>query len=340
MNKHRAVIGILLVSFFAFLTCSLCSALGNDSLGDLPKRAIERSQITLPGSPPFHLVAKVFEATNRDNDNYDAEIDEDWSAPDKWRRTIKSPKFSETLITNGSQTSDAITGDYYPLWLHTLVDAIFDPGAPLQGVDLTKSRDNPMLGGQQTCRRFGYRVGIAPVQNTIFASYCFQDGLIQSIWRPGHGADYSNYKKFGAKQVARKIQEEIEPGTILEADIVALEEEPAPADSTFAIDHPAEPLRTVMVNEQTLWGIAVDSPQMQWPTIHDGKPVGTLSIYVCVDRQGHVRETYGLNSDNPYMTDAARKQLMNWTFKPALNDGEAVQLEGIVTFAYQTQIVR
>jgi outer membrane biosynthesis protein TonB len=77
---------------------------------------------------------------------------------------------------------------------------------------------------------------------------------------------------------------------------------------------------------------------MQWPTIHDGKPVGTLSIYVCVDRQGRIRESYELNSDNPYMTDAARKQIMNWTFKPALNDGQPVQIESILTFAYQTHI--
>lgn len=235
--------------------------------------------------------------------------------------------------------SDEITGDYYPHWLHTLVDAIFDPGAPLQGVDLAKSRDNPIIGGQQTCRRFGYRVGIPPVQNTIFAWYCFQNGLIQSIGKPGYGADYSDYKKFGQKQVARKIQEEIDPGTTLEADIVALSEVNSANDSRLVIDRPTQPLRSIFVNEQTLRGIAVDSPPIQWPTIHDGKPVGMLTIYVCVDRQGHVRETYGLNSDNPYMTDAARKQLTNWTFKPAVNNGERVQLEGILTFAYQTRIV-
>ncbi len=322
------------------LSCPLTFAGGSDSLADLPKRAIEHSQITLPGSSPFHLEARVFEATNRDNDNYKAKIQEDWSAPDKWSRVIKSDKFSETLITSDGRVTDEITGDYYPLWLHTLVDAIVDPGAPLQGVDLVKSHDNPIIGGQQTCRRFGYRVGIVPAQNTVFAWYCFQGGLIQSIGKPGYEAQYSDYKKFGQKQVARKIQEEIEPGTTLEADIVALSEANSVSDSSLVIDHPTQPLRSIFVNEQTLRGIAVDSPPIQWPTIHGGKPVGTLSIYVCIDRQGRVRETYGLNSDNPYMTDAARKQLMNWTFKPAQNNGDAVQLEGILTFAYQTKIAR
>lgn len=154
----------------------------------------------LPRRAVLHVTlgAKVFEATNPDNHNYDAEIDEVWAAPNRWRRTIRSAKFSEVLNTNRNKVSEQITGDYYPLWLHTLVNAIFDPGARLQGVDMTKSSDNAVVGDTQTCRRFGYRVG---------------------------------------------------------------------------------------------------------------------------------------------MTDAARKQLANWTFKPALNKGEAVQLEGILTFAYQTRIV-
>lgn len=314
---------------------------GQTSLHDLPARAIGRSEITVPGSPPFHLRATVFEATNRDNDNYKADIEEDWAAPDKWRRTVKTAKFSETLTTKGQKVRAQIDGDYYPHWLRTLADAIFDPGAPLQGVDLTKSSDNPVISGYgstETCRRFGYRVGIAPATNTVFASYCFQDGLLESVGKPGYDADYGVYKKFGKQRVARRIREEIESGTTLEADIVELSESATLDDSLFHVDRPSGPLRTIGVTEQTLRAIALSAPDIQWPTIKDGKPVGTLSIYVCVDRQGSVRETYALNSDNPYMTDAASKQVMNWKFKPASNSGERVQVEGILTFAYQTEI--
>ena len=320
------------------LTCFGWRVEGQTSLHDLPARAIERSEITLLSSPPFHLRATVFEATNRNNDNYKADIEENWAAPDKWRRTVKTAKFSETLTTNGEKVSAQIDGDYYPHWLRTLVDAIFDPGAPLRGVDLTKSSDNPVLGMPVTCRRFGYRVGISPATNTIFASYCFQDGLLQSILKPGYLADYSKYKKFGKQQVARRVQEWIEPGTTLEADIVDLDRVVTPDDSLFHVDQRSGPLRTIAVSEPTLRALALSAPEVQWPTIKDGKPIGTLSIYVCVDQQGSVREIYALNSDNPYMTDAASKQVMSWKFKPASNSGEAVQIEGILTFAYQTEI--
>jgi hypothetical protein len=46
------------------------------------------------------------------------------------------------------------------------------------------------------------------------------------------------------------------------------------------------------------------------------------------------------NSDHPEMTDAARKEVMNWRFKLAVNTGAGVQVESILTFAYQTKVER
>jgi len=40
------------------------------------------------------------------------------------------------------------------------------------------------------------------------------------------------------------------------------------------------------------------------------------------------------------MSDAAREQLMKWRFKPESRDGAPVQMEAILTFAYETRIVR
>jgi hypothetical protein len=115
---------------------------GTDQLSDLPKKAIERSQITLSGSKAFVLKAKVLEITNLNNADYRAEIEEYWVAPDKWRRVVKTNKFSQTLVVNGQQTSEQLTGDYNPNWLRTMVSAMFDPGDVLKGVDFGSSSDN------------------------------------------------------------------------------------------------------------------------------------------------------------------------------------------------------
>jgi len=323
-----------------------------NSLSDLPQQAIERSQITLPGSQPFHLKARVVEATNLQNDSYRAEIEEYWAAPDQWRRTVKTEEFSQTLVLNGEKTYQELTGDYYPNWLRTMVQAIFEPGKHLQGVDISKSSDNPrpdyrvatpdgrmsVVRSPQLCRRFGQVVGIPPATNTVFFSYCFQEGRLESISVPGYDASYSEYKRFGEKDVARKIREWIESGTELEARIELLEKLPDSSEALFSIRESTPPLETVVVTEQTLLQLAQSPPAIVWPPIHGGKSVGRTSIYVCIDRGGKLRETYGLNSDHPEMTDAAREQVSHWTFKKANSHGIPVQVEGILTFAYETRL--
>jgi hypothetical protein len=325
-------LGLTLLGLLTFYN----SLAASDSLADLPKKAIERSQITAPGSHPFVLEAGVQEVTNPSNTNYKAEIEEYWAAPDKWRRTVKSAGFTEILIVNGAKTSEQITGDYYPNWLRTIVDAIFDPGTPLQGLDLTRSSDNPMIGGSKICRRFTFMAGIAPVSNKVFSAYCFDDGLIDWILTPGYRPIYKNYKKFDGKQVARTIGEEIEEGTRLEATVTELNELNSLDESMFSVQETNASLQTVRITEESLRSLEAGAPDIVWPKVTGGAAKGTLSLYVCLDRSGHIREVYELNSSNPGLSDVARDQVMKWQFKKALNHGTPVQVEGLLTFAFDT----
>src|SRR6185437_1362849 len=100
---------------------------------DLPNRAIQKSQLTLSGSQPFHLKAEIVEATNLENDRYKATVEEDWLSPGKWRRSVKTQDFSQTLVINGADTRKELTGEYYPNWLQTMVTALFNPVVKLEG---------------------------------------------------------------------------------------------------------------------------------------------------------------------------------------------------------------
>lgn len=318
------------------LAVLMSSGHASDETSDLPKKAIERSQLTLPGSRPFILKAKGLESTNLGNVDYRAEIEEYWSAPHKWRRTVETNKFSQVLIVNGAKTTEQLTGDYYPNWLRTIVTALFDPGLNAQGLDLSRSSDNPMAGGNELCRRFTFMAGVPPVSNKVFSTFCFEGGLLKSIGMGGYDAHYENYKNFAGKKVAHKIREYIESGTELEATIEELSEPKSIDESLFAVSQTNVPLQTIRVNEQTLRDILVGSPDITWPPVRSGADKGTLSLYVCIDRAGHVREIYELDSTNPGVSDAARDQVMKWQFKSAVNQGEPVQVEGILTFAFQT----
>ena len=333
MRLMRTTIPALILFF---LVSSLATAA--ESLADQPKKAIEKSQITAAGSRPFLLKARMLEITNPSNESYKAEIEEQWIAPDKWRRTVKGANFSETLVVSGDKTSEQITGDYFPNWLRSMVTAIFNPGAALQGVDLSRSSDNPRIGVPEACRRFAFMAGVPPVSNKVFSIYCFLDGLIVSVRTPGYTVGYKDYKKFAGKQVARKVTEYIEEGTVLEATIEELSELKSPDESQFAIHEASAPLQTIKVDEATLRGLAVNPPDIVWPTIRSGADKGTLSLYVCLDRNGRVRETYELNSSNPGLDAAVRDQIMKWQFKTTTNQGVPVQLESTLTFAFQTGV--
>lgn len=329
----------LLAITLLVLTVTITVSAYAKSPGEFQAHALDRSNLTASGSQPFHLKADVLEITNSKNDNYRATIEEYWAAPDKWRRVVTAPNFAETLVVNGDKAHEDLTGDYYPNWLRTLVSGIFEFEDRWKGIELSQAGDNPMIGGTKFCRRFEFRAGIAPISNRIFSVYCLNRGLVDSVQIPGYSTSYDDYKPFATKDVARKIREYIEPGTELEARISDLAELDHVDESLFAVGQPNEKLKTIQVNEATLRGIAAVAPlPIQWPTIRDGKPSGVLSLYVCIDRSGKVREIYALNSDNPYMSDAARDSVMKWQFKPAASKGAPVQIESILTFAYETRI--
>jgi outer membrane biosynthesis protein TonB len=62
-----------------------------------------------------------------------------------------------------------------------------------------------------------------------------------------------------------------------------------------------------------------------------------MSVYVSVDRSGHVREMWPLVSNNLELNDAAREQLLHWQYKP-YNNGGPSQMEAVLTFAFSTRI--
>ena len=352
-------------SFVVIFICCLitiCSAKDEPrpkNVAEAMEHAAKISQLTYPGSTPFHLKATIAELDSPDSD-YKAEIEEYWLAPGKWRRTIKTPEFSQTMIVNGQEISEQNQGDYYPFWLRNFVTAIFDlapadirqmktPIPDLAAFQAERSKNlPPALRGLRldtggSCFKVTQSVGIPPAQNSIFTIICFQNPpwLLMSVISPSFYADFTDFKPFKDKQVARKISNNPEPGTKIEANITELKELKNPDPAIFAVQSstPMEGrITTARVSEEAARGQLESSPNIAWEPVRDGKLTGTLSLVVIVDKEGHVRETWPLNSDNPFPEDQARKAVAEWKFKPLVMDGVPAQMETILTFAFQTKI--
>jgi len=309
------------------------------SIGEAAQNAVRQSQLTFPGSSPFHLKASVTNAANPHSD-YTATIEESWLSPQNWRRTIESPGFSQVLVMDGEKVSESDRGDYYPFWLRDLVTAIFEPLPMEQQLQSFKGTVTLPTDSDSSysCLNFAVPSGTPPAKSNIAYVFCFRgkDGLLQAVATPGYKAQFEDYQPFKGRKVARRIVADLASDVKLEARITALDENVVTDRALFTVDQstpPAAQLTNQQVGEATARSIAIAAPDIVWPAVREGKTSGTVSVYVSADKLGHVREIWPVASDNPELIAAARQQVMEWRFQPYVN-GVPMQMESILTFAF------
>jgi hypothetical protein len=313
------------------------------SIGQAADHALEQSKLTLAGGSPFHLKAHIANAGTA-KPEYSADVEEYWVSPEKWRRTVQSAGFSQTLIVTGDKSFEKLTGDYYPFWLHDIVTALFDP---LPMVDQLKAMRGQLeipedSTKSNSCLNMQFKVGIAPVQNSLAYIFCFggKGGLLQAVVTPGYKAEFSDYQAFKKKMIPRIIKAEFASGIVLSGKIIELTALSAPDENLFTVETvtPAtEQMKTIQVGEDSARALALNTPALVWPAVREGKTSGVMSVYVSVDRSGQVREVWPLASNNAELNEAAREQVMLWKYKPYSNGGSS-QMEAVLTFAFNTRI--
>jgi hypothetical protein len=308
-------------------------------LSQAAEQAVQQSRLTLAGSAPFHLKARIADAVNS-NPAYNAEVEEDWISPAKWRRTIKSADFSQTLTVDGDKISETNTGDYYPFWLRDLVTAVFDPLPMLEQLKhfnsiLTLPMDDPQ---SRACVQMNVPSGTTELKTTLSYAFCFQGrtGLLQEVVTPGFRAGFQEYKPFNQKKVPRRVIFTPGPGIGIEARIIELAPLKDVNESLFAVTTStpiSEQLKNIQLGESMARALQIKTPEIEWPSVREGATSGVMSLYISADRSGHVREVWPFQSDNPELLAAARKQVQQWQFKPYVNP-KPMQMESVLTFAF------
>ena len=158
---------------------------------------------------------------------------------------------------------------------------------------------------------------------------------------PGYSMEFHDYKSFAKKMVARRYQDDPEPGTELVASVVVLEELKKPDPGLCSIGQPTAPeqrLQSLRVSQASIEQAADGHPALAWPPVRSGKTTGLLTMYISVDRQERVREPYPLNSDNAGLQEAARDQFLNWKLKPMVVKNVPLQAEAALTFRFATTL--
>ena len=291
---------------------------------------IVQGTLIAPGSVPFHLKATI---TAGNDSSAMATVEVDWETPDRWRRTIDSREFSQTLIVNGNKVFEANSGDYFPLGLQTLVTTLVDPKPLIDAYkpgDLLLTKAN---GASDESGRMCYDAA-----RKICGTNSL--GLREFVGAAGHTVDLMNYKDFHGKRIARRLVYTASAGSYLTAEVTDLTKLSHPEASLFAISEPTAPgmrMSNVILPEAELRGLAVEPLQIIWPQVLDGTAKGKASFYVALDREGKVREVLPLKTVNERSNDSAIRQILRMRFKPAEKGGLAVQAEGILTFDLNTR---
>jgi hypothetical protein len=344
MQKLRALAGIL--------SLGLCVCAHGQikptkvALKDAISKALAIDSLTGAGSRPFHIRVIVSEVENLQSP-YQGSIEEWWSSPTEWRREVTAKGgLRQTIVVAGGRKSEQDEGDYFPLWLRSFVTALFDPVPNVSawtaiGVTIEEAQ-LPNAYNSNTCERTKSKIGTGNRATDAFSIICFDGkGRLSSVVSPRYSMAFNNYRPFAEKQIAFTMGDVPESGTEIAGDVVQLEDlsrstrddlfTPLPSD-----DHQFDSME---LSSAKLEELIARNPQVVWPAIRTGNLRGNLSVYVSIDAQGHVRETWPLNSDNAGLVDPARNQVKEWTVIPEKDSaGHAVQVDGALGFRFETVI--
>ena len=111
----------------------------------------------------------------------------------------------------------------------------------------------------------------------------------------------------------------------------------------FSIQQPTplqEQIRRVKLDEDTLRKLSVNGTEINWPPVGGGLTTGRCAVYISADRSGRIREVWPHGCDNPGLQDPLRDVVKKWQLKPATANGAPVQVEALVTFTFQTKVVK
>ena len=312
-------------------------------LGDVMDKALAKGSLLGDGARPFHIYVSVSEPENPASP-YQGTIEEWWASPSQWRRevTVKDGVRQTIVVTDGKKT-ERDEGDYFPLWLRNFVSATFDvvPDAAAwraSGGSIPQIAEGSNSGA---CARAKFSIGSGASATDAFAGICFDGtGRLKSYFGPRYSMEFSDYRSFGNKQIARKLDDDPEPGTHLTGEVTRLEELPKdiPATLFASLSTDDDRFHSVQVSPLQMEQLTAGNKSIQWPTVRSGKTEGRLAIYVSVDSAGQVREAWPLNSDNAGLEDPVREQVQHWTTKPAIANGKPVQVDGGLGFTFDTKI--
>jgi hypothetical protein len=330
--------------FAALLACTAACAQQplppKVSFEQAARTAALKSALAQPDAAPFHLRAVISDAKEHDP-VWDAELEEWWSSPTRYKRIFHSSRFSQSLIVEGTKVQETDSGPVFPELLRNLTVELTNPIPRLDELAaLHLSVASPDGKPGQIVTR--YKIPTTDGKGnsgSMDASVAIdrQTGLMVYGGNLDWDVALHDFAPFHDLQVARRLTAQTQGGPRLTAQITLLEDLASVDADQIRATKPtrsAQQLRIVVIPEPELRKLAVSTPAPKWPNTGKGALSGTVTMRVVVDRSGQVQSIDNFFSDNPDLQAAAEQQLLSWRFHPYMDHGAPVQVISTLTFAY------
>jgi hypothetical protein len=299
-----------------------------------------KSTLAQPGGASFHLRAVISDQTNHDP-QWDAEVEEWWISPTRFKRTFHCSRFAQSLVVDGAKVEEKNAGPVFPELLRNLTIELTDTIPrldELEALHLSVASPDGMPGQIVTRYTIPTTDG-AGVSGSMDASVAIdrETGLMVYGGNLDWDVALHDFAPFHTLQVARQLTAKTEGGPRLTAQVTLLEDLSAADSGMIHVTAPtpmAQQLRFVVIPETELRKLTLHAPLPCWPKTAEGVRSGTMTMRVVVDRSGQVQSVDNFFSKNPDLQVAAEKQLLSWRFRPYVDHGVPVQIISTLTFAY------
>lgn len=308
-----------------------------DDVSDKIKKAVERVTLDQPGTRPFHLKAELSPSFERDKDSgRTGSVEIWWMSPTRWKREVRSPEFHQIEVVDGDHDWQKNEADYFPEWLRQVAIELIKPVPPLDDVlahvksaEVRNFRNpaNPAL------RQFNVdwvtNTGTAEVHN-ISRSYLSinpSSGLLLYAGGLGWGCELDwgkeskDYESFHGRTIARRVKVGSPEVTATLITLEDLRDVPEGLFDATAKGGDPQVLRTVLIDETSLRKNLLPAEAAPWPHLRDGPLQGNVTTTIVVDREGKVRATETMVSENSAINDEGQRRILALRFKPFLQDG-------------------
>jgi Gram-negative bacterial TonB protein C-terminal len=315
-----------------FLAASAAVPPEQDDFSAALEHAAKLSTLGESGMKPFHVKLTTQDLTLH-NPDYTASIEIWWAAPDRWRRSVKSPKFSQLAVRNGDKYLESSAADeYLPYWVQELLDAVLTPVPP----DFASKAADP---GRPGCYEWEDFHATGAEGFSTHDEVCFYpDGTLAHIFAEPLGIEFKQYGNLDSRRVATVVT--VLPGDRSDATASMTTMEPLEKWQPSADDPPTSQL--FEVTRDTGWASRVrfvsvpDSelvpaetpprPPMTWPSTYTFPVDGVIAMTAHIDRQGNIRQIPFTISKNQRLNEDAAEQVKSWKFKPYIVEGSPVEV--------------